>query len=265
MKRWGGLVRKEWALVKWFAIALIVINVGIAVVDSSPISLGRADDSTSYAFMTSGLWFQLHMYMGIVLVAVSYSRERPRVDIWLHSPAPYVQLVGAKAVVAASVVACSLLLTGIVIAIFNYVGGYWDGLSVLGELLLMLSMIITVALNSLLFIVITLFFMQVYQVLKSWIGKISIIVTVVLFQLSILIWAVIRSMDWFQVLKELGPIHGVRMAAGVVPRLYEPGSLLAVLVPESASLTVGSVLLYGVCTSILFISGSMLFEKKVRL
>lgn len=258
-------MRKEWALVKWFAIALIVTNVGIAVVDNSPISLGRADDSTSYAFMTSGLWLKLHTYMGVVLVAVSYSRERPRVDIWLHSPTPYAQLVGAKAVVAIVAVACSLLVTGFFISIFNYIGGYWDSSSIVDELLLMLSMIITVALNSLLFIVIALFFMQVYQVLKSWIGKFSIIVTVVLFQLSILIWAVIRFMDWFQVLKELGPIHGVRMAAGVVPRLYEPGSFLAVLVPESASLTVGSVLLYGFCTSILFISGSMLFEKKVRL
>ncbi len=258
-------MRKEWALVKWFAIALIVINVGIAVVDNSPISLGKADGSTSYAFITSGLWFQLHMYMAIVLVAVSYTREKPRVDIWLHSPAPYVQLVGAKAVVAVSAVACSLLLTGFVISIFNYIGGYWDGSSVVDELLLMLSMVIAVLLNSLLFIVITLFFLQVYQVLRSWIGKISIIVTVVLFQLSILIWAVIRFMDWFQVLKELGPINSVRMAAGVVPRLYEPGSLLAVLVPETASLTVGSVLLYGVCISILFFSGSMLFEKKVRL
>lgn len=258
-------MRKEWALVKWFAIALIVINVGIAVVDNSPNSLGRADDSTFYAFMTSGLWLKLHTYMGVVLVAVSYSRERPRGDIWLHSPTPYVQLVGAKAVVATVAVACSLLVTGFVISIFNYIGGYWDGSSIVDELLLMLSMIITVALNSLLFIVITLFFMQVYQVLKSWIGKISIIVTVVLFQLSILIWAVVRFMDWFQVLKELGPINGVRMAAGVVPRLYEPGSFLAVLVPESASLTVGSVVLYGVFTLILFISGSMLFEKKVRL
>ena len=258
-------MRKEWALVKWFAIALIVINVGITVLDNSHIFLGVADDSTSYAFMTSGLWFLLHTYMGVVLVAVGYSRERPRIDIWLHSPAPYVQLVGAKAVVAASAVACSLLLTGIVIAVFNYIGGYWDGLSILDELLLMLSMIITVLLNSLLYIVITLFFMQVYQVLKSWMGRFSILVTGGLFQLGILIWAVMRSMDWFQVLKELGPIHGVRMVGGVVPRLYEPGSLLAVLVPESASLTVGSVVLYGVFTSILFISGTMLFEKKVRL
>ena len=191
--------------------------------------------------------------------------RKTRIDIWLHSPTPYVQLVGAKAVVAAIAVFCSLVLTGIVITVFNYVGGNWDGLSILDELLLMLSMIITVALNSLLFIVITLFFMQVYQVLKSWIGRFSIIVTVVLFQLGILIWAVIRFMDWFQVMKELGPINGVRMAAGVVPRLYESGSFLASLVPESASLTVGSVLLYGVFTSILFIGGSMLFEKKVRL
>lgn len=258
-------MRKEWALVKWIAIALIVINVGITVLDNSHIFLGIAADSTSYAFMTSGLWLNLHTYMGGVLVAVSYSRERPRIDIWLHSPTPYVQLVGAKAVVAASAVFSSLVLTGIVISIFNYAGGYWDDLLMLDELLLMLSMIITVALNSLLFIVITLFFLQVYQVLKSWIGKFSIIVTVVLSQLSIVIWAVIRFMDWFQVMKELGPITGVRMAAGVVPRLYEPGSLLAVLVPESASLTVGSVVLYGVFTSILFISGTMLFEKKVRL
>ena len=42
MKRWGGLMRKEWALVKWFAIALIVINLGIAVVDNSHISLGSS-------------------------------------------------------------------------------------------------------------------------------------------------------------------------------------------------------------------------------
>ena len=213
-------MRKEWALVKWFAIALIVINVGIAVVDNCHISLGGVDDSTSYAFMTSGLWFQLHMYMGIVLVAVSYSRERPRVDIWLHSPAPYVQLVGAKAVVAVSAVACSLLLTGIVIAVLNYLAGYRDGLSILDELLLMLSMIITVALNSLLFIVITLFFMQVYLVLKSWIGKISIIVTVALFPLSTLIWAVIWSYGLASsVERELGPIYGVRTAAGSCTKL----------------------------------------------
>ncbi|WP_203248372.1 hypothetical protein [Sporosarcina beigongshangi] len=265
MKRWGGLVRKEWSLVKWFAIALIIVNIGIAVIDNSHIFAGVADDATSYAFMTSGLWFQLHMYMGIVLVAVSYSREKPRVDIWLHSPAPYVQLVGAKVVVATSAVACSLLLTGIVIAVFNYVGGYWDGLSVLGELLLVLSMIITVTLNSLLFIVITLFFMQVYLVLKSWIGKISIIVTVALFPLSTLIWAVIWSMDWLQVLRETGPIYGVRTAAGTVPNLYEPDFVLASLVPESAILTVGSVLLYGAFTSIFFFGGAVLFEKKVRL
>ena len=52
------------------------------------------------------------------------------------------------------------------------------------EILLMLSMIITVVLNSLLFIVITLFFLQVYQVLKSRIGRFSIIVMVVLFLLE---------------------------------------------------------------------------------
>ncbi len=265
MKRWGGLVRKEWALVKWITITLIVINVGITVLDNSGVILGGADDSPSYDFLTSGLWLKLHTYMGVALVAVSYSRERPRIDIWLHSPTPYVQLVGAKAVVAASAVACSLLLTGIVIAVFNYVGGYWDGLSVLGELLLVLSMIITVALNSLLFIVITLFFMQVYLVLKSWIGKISIIVTVALFPLSTLIWAVIWIMDWLQVLKETGPIYGVRTAAGVSPSLFETNFILGSLLPESASLTIGSVLLYGVFTSILFIGGSMLFEKKVRL
>lgn len=265
MKRWGWLVRKEWALVKGFAIALFVINIGVAVVDNSHIFLGIADDSTSYAFMTSGLWLHLHTYMGVVLVAVSYSRERPRVDIWLHSPTPYVQLVGAKAVVAASAVFCSLVLTGMVSAVFNYVGGYWGGLSIVDELLLMLSMIIAVVLNSLLFIVITLFFMQVYQVLKSWMGKLSIIATVVLFQLSVLIWAVVNIIDWFQGMKELGPIFGVHTAVGVLPSLHERNFILAGLLPETAILTVGSVVLYGVFTSILFIGGAVLFEKKVRL
>lgn len=170
-----------------------------------------------------------------------------------------------KAVVATVAVACSLLVTGFVMSIFNYIGGYWDGSSIVDELLLMLSMVIAVLLNSLLFIVITLFFMQVYQVLKSWIGKISIIVTVALFPLSTLIWAVIWIMDWLQVLRETGPIYGVRTAAGVSPSLFETNFILGSLLPESAVLTVGSVVLYGVFTSILFISGSMLFDKKVRL
>ena len=64
------------------------------------------------SFMTMDRGLLLHTYMGIVLVAVSYSRERPRIDIWLHSPTPYIQLIGAKAVVAAVAVACSLLFTG---------------------------------------------------------------------------------------------------------------------------------------------------------
>ena len=65
----------------------------------------------------------------------------------------------------------------------------------------------------------------------------------------------------FGAIKEMGPL---RMTEDVTFFEYNNYIFMG-LVPETALLSIGSLLLYIVTTTLYFVAGSILFEKKVRL
>ena len=245
---------------KWPVITLVLINIVITVLEISPVFAGLLDRNMIEILTSSNTWFNLNLYMIVVLLLVSLTDDMKRTDIWLHSNASILQLVGAKIVFAGLAVTCSLILCGIVIAVS---GGANASAT---EVLALIATIAVLVLNTLYVSIVAFFIWTVYQVLRLRIGRglLAMIVTLFLGIMGMFVWMVVWFMPWFQAIKEMGPIFELSTMTAGLPYLRESNFIVAGLFPESALMTVGSLLLYIGLSSGLFIGGAMLFEKKVR-
>lgn len=259
---WRGLLQKEWIFQKWTIISLILLNVLITVIETNSVIDRLLNWELSEVIKVSNTWFFLHMYLGLILLFSSLTNEMKQTDVWLHSPKSIFQLVGSKIAFAIIAVSCSFLLCGAVISISSYVGGAGSTLEIIFSYM---STTLVLILNAVFLIMISFFFWSVYQVLKSRLGYVAILLTLILFVSSIVLWAFIWFTDWFQSLREIGSIIDFRVIKSDLPYFTESNFMLAGLMPEDAILTVGSLFLYIVLSSALFIGGATLFEKKVRL
>lgn len=259
MNKWKGLLKKEWAFMKWPVITLVFINIMLTVLEISPVVSGVVDRNMIEILTSGNTWFNLNLYMGVFLLLVSLMNDMKRADIWLHSSASIMQLVGAKILFAGLVVTCSLVLCGIVIGVS---GGANSSAT---EVLAFMATITMLILNTVYVIIVAFFIWSVYQVLRSRIGSLAIVVTFVFWVVGMFIWTVVWFKPWFQEIKEMGPILELGPMTTGLPYLRETNLMLAGLMPESALMTVGSLLLYIGFSLGLFIGGATLFERKVRL
>jgi len=259
---WKGLFLKEWAFLKWTFLALLLLNVVITVLETSHIASGLLGGNMAEVISLSNLWFFLHMYLGLVLLFTSLMNEMKRVDIWLHSPRSVAQLIGSKILFSIAAVTFSFLISGLVISILTYFGG----VSSMSEVIVSyLGSTFLLVLNASFLIVIAFFFWSIYIVLHSRIGKISIFFTLFIIIMSVILWSLLWFTDWFQGIREMGILMDLRNMSGDFPFFTETNLVIAGLMPKGGTLSVGSLLLYIVLSSALFIGGTTLFQKKVRL
>ena len=120
MKGAKGLIQKEWILLKWGILALVLVN--IVIVMAAPSLINRAFglplNTFENSLIISGTWFVASLFVGVGILYTSLEKEMKQPDIWLHSPAPIWQLVGIKAVFAVAVTALILVLNGILLKYF---------------------------------------------------------------------------------------------------------------------------------------------------
>lgn len=258
--RWRGLIKKEWALQKWTVIGIIATIFVITFLGISPVSAGLYNETIAKRIFSDNTWFILHMYMGVFLLFTSLINDLKRPDIWLHSTASARRLIEAKIVFASLAVTISLLLSGTLMGISAFKSGAtWT------EMMLFGGMIFLLALNALYLMAIAFFIWSIYHVLRSRIGKYSILVTFLFVMVSTITWAVIWTTDGIQKMIEFWPLLTLDVATSAYPYLHETNFILSGLMPEKALITVGSLFLYIVISLGVFIAGASLFEKKVRL
>lgn len=258
MKSWIGLFKKEWVFMKWKVIALILVNAALAVLSVSHIFYAVPKDFTLESELFREMWMLIHLAIGVLLLFQSLTQEMKRPDTWLHSPASAWKLVGVKGLFAIFAVLCSLIICATIIGIFYFVGG--GTVSIVDGSVLLLGVISAILLNSIYVMALGFLFWSIYQVFYSRIGGFSILVTLVLFYVWTYGWGVLYFSEAFGWIKEMGPIH---MTEGVIFSGHDNYIFMG-LVPEVALLSIGSLLLYVVVTTIYFVVGSVLFEKKVR-
>lgn len=253
MERWKGLVRKEWALMKWGIVPLALLNGALVFLAINNTLYGLLESLIVDIKFVIGFGFLLHMIAAVTWFLDSLNKEMKRPDIWLHSPTSMWQLIGAKVVFITMIIGCSVLLCGTIVGVAHYMGG--GTASIVEGLVLLFSMAVVILLNAIYVMAVVFFFWSIYQVFRSrmdWFF--SVIIMFVVFILWAYAWGMIWFTDVFQTVKELGPLNGMM-----------PMMEINYIVPGIAILTIGNLVLHGVMTAIYFAVGSMLFEKKVRL
>ncbi|WP_342507389.1 hypothetical protein [Sporosarcina sp. FSL K6-2383] len=241
MKRWGGLVRKEWVLMRWGIVSFVLAFSAFIFLAYFHAFQGVLETIVGDIQNTMVFIFLLHMLAAVSWFLDSLNKEMKRPDIWLHSPMSMWRLVGAKVLFITIIISCSYLLCGTA--------------SIVDGLALFFSVGVVILLNAIYVMALVFFFWSIYQVFRSRIGWFFAVISMLV---VFIVWAYAWGMIWFssvfQTVKELGPLNGML-----------PVMEINYIVPGVAILTIGNLILHGVMTTIYFAVGSMLFEKKVRL
>lgn len=262
-----GLIQKEWILLKWGIITLVLLNVVIVV--AGPLLINRAFDLPLNTFENSqiitGVWFVFNMFVAVGVLLKSLEKEMRQPDIWLHSPAPMWQLVGSKAIFAVVITALLLVLGGLLLIITFLASDAYGIIPKSSGALSLLSVMISIFLKSIYIMALGFMLWSLYQVGRLRSSGLSVIFTTLLFFAGIFTGTVItelfRASRVLTAVKELGPVKLTN-----IPFYNEHNSYFFTgIVPDGVIFTVGGLILYGALTIVFFVVGAKLFEKKVRL
>lgn len=264
MKSWRGLIRKEWMLLRLGVTVITILSFFVILVGPSVVRMlfDAPGDFSSHALILGGTWIVFHLFLGAFVLFTSLGNEMKRPDIWLHSPASIVRLVGAKAAFASAVTAASLLWSGVLLGIAFFLSEVGGAITLEDGVLPLLSAMVAIFLRSIFVMGLGFFFWSIYQVLRSRIGSfLSGVVSYILLFLSAALWEKARITTIFDSLKTFGPVKWTNVTFYNESTSY----FFTGFVPDGVVFTVGGLLLYGTITVMLFMAGSVLFEKKVRL
>lgn len=267
MKEWKGLFAREWIIMRWGIIAFAFITAFIVLL--GPVISSRASgipqDFFTDTFVIVGAFLFLNIFIGAGVLCTSLGEEMKRPDIWLHSPASVLKLVVAKALFAASITSFILLIGVGLLGISYFLSDAIGTISASDALLSLLSAYIVILLVSIFVMAIGFFFWSCYQVIRSRFGKLSKFITSILFFVGIftgiLLWEKLRNRDLYDAIRDFGP---VKLTNAKFYNEYM-SQLFTGIVPEGFSFSIGILLVGSLFTAFLFVAGSLLFEKKVRL
>ena len=271
MKVWKGLFKKEWAIIKWGIIALALLNIVVVLLGPSIIHavFGVPQDVFNNTLVIVETWLYFNIFVGVGVLLTSLGHEMKRLDIWLHSPASMLRLVVAKALFATVVTGTLLLLGGGLLGISFLLSDAIGTISISNGILSVLSVLIELFLNSIVVMALGFFIWSIYQVIYSRTGNLSGFVTTSLVFLGAAMglylseaWGIGRAFaSLFQAADKFGPVKFTDVQVFKLHYSY----LFTGIAPEGVVFSIGSFLLGGLFTVLLFVAGSMLFEKKVRL
>lgn len=180
MRRFRGLVLREWQLhYKWLLTTCIICIGGTVGI---PILIKNYIDSSIHQETTIFIMALMVCIFSFIIVCVQFftnlKRELQHVDIWLHNPSPFYELLGAKGLFS--------LLTSIILNLIMsfeavVIASTASDISLLAELKFIVGMIFLSACFLFCLLPLTLLMFSCYVKLKKWIGKFSIIIVLIIF------------------------------------------------------------------------------------
>lgn len=239
-------------------LTILIVMVGPEIIH---FIFGVPKDFFENTLVIGSTWLVFGTVIGYGVLVTSLGKEMKQPEMWLHSPAPLLQLVGVKALFATFVTANLLLLNGILIVLSFLFSDRVGKVDLMDELLALLSVIIALFLISIFIMAIGFFFWAVYHVIRSYLGEFSIVLTFALFIGAAMLWEKLRALGLFDAVGTFFPIKATSTM------LYNESNsyFFTGIVPGGVITSLGSLLVYGTLTVVLFVVGAALFEKKVRL
>lgn len=259
---WRGLFFKEWMISRAEVMTLLILNAVIGI--SLPFIVGSVftipQDISDGFDVFIGIWLLAHLFIGLKLLYTSVNSELKHPDIWLHSQRSVFQLIGVKAMFAVFITAAMLIVGGVMLGVSVTLSSHEQPLSLIDSVLVSLSVMTATFLISIYITAMGFFFWSIYQVLRSRIGSIAVIVTPLIFLVYTYVLDKIRMPLVFDKITSFGSVKFTNSV------FYNEASqsLISVIVPDGVVFTIGAVLFYGFVAAMFFLVGSWLFEKKVR-
>ena len=264
MKQWNGLLKKEWILMKWPLLAMVII--GIAVLTVFPFlfirTFGLDVHFYEITLVMSFLWALAGTLVPMGTLLVLLEREMKRPDIWLHSTASIFKLIGSKMVFAALIGVVSFLIPTLVLAVeYNFIN---LPIFMMGDMFRFgVWFLITLFYASVAVMGFGFFLWVLYRLLKQVIRGFAVPATLLLFVFFIWLAARVGQTELYERIVQVGKVDLSKVATLQTPagESYESGHSLF----YTAEFYTGELVLDVLLMLAMFIGGAVLFEKKIRL
>ncbi|WP_248510602.1 hypothetical protein [Sporosarcina sp. NCCP-2222] len=262
----AGLLYKEWMQSRWIAISFLVVNIAIGAFSYAPLySNPRLDTVLEIKDMT-GMWFAIHMFIMAFILISSVNQEFLHLDLWLHTKMSLFRLVGMKAVLAILITLCSLIVCSLMTGLVYYMSHPSESISIGTALYVAAGIIVTLLINAVFIMAVSFFFWSFYQMVQSVLVSrlFALVMTAFLGVGAIVFWGAIYFSTPFQWLREAWPIMDTKFGINNLTFMEYRHFILTALIPESAFVTGGGLLLYGFFSLLLFMAGVFMLSRKVR-
>ncbi|MCG3087639.1 hypothetical protein [Sporosarcina cyprini] len=260
MKQWNGLLLREWLPIKWQMIGSFILFglglVGLPLFVSTFVE-GFKVNSFEIATVLCFVWAAFSVFVPLFTFFMLFYRDMKKPDLWLHSTASIYQLVGVKMVVAILVGLASLLLSVVVVAIWYVLTN--QPFIVFDELLFYGSLFISaVFLGSICLLLVGFFFVVLDQLMKPFVKGFSIVITLLLFILSVRLHSIFVSSRFYEMFILQGKLDMMDFKNQQID-LQESYFEIT-----GTTFYIGEWVFDFACLLVFFIVGAMLLEKKVR-
>ncbi|GGC81005.1 hypothetical protein GCM10007216_09400 [Thalassobacillus devorans] len=196
-KAFTGLWKKEWTLMKTYYLILLLVGLGFAVGVS-----GMVEDVQ--LFMLTAMVLILHMFILAALVMFSLNREADQLELFLHNPQSTYMLVGVKFLQSLSFMTVSMTVFGLITII---TAGDWIILSLRETALVVFIANIFILGQAILLAVFLLFLWVLHQVLKTYLGGLSILISILLFISLMAVTSWIRESSFYEQIAGWGTVQ----------------------------------------------------------
>jgi hypothetical protein len=181
MRRFLGLFVREWQIHYKWLLTTCIICIGVTV--GIPLLIKNYIDSSIHQETTIFMMALIVCFFSFIIVCIQFftnlKRELQHVDIWLHNPAPFYELLGAKGLFS---LLTSLILNLIMSFEAVIAASIVSHFSLLTDLKFIVGMTFLSVCVLFCILPFTLLMFSCYVKLKKWIGKFSVItVLIVLF------------------------------------------------------------------------------------
>ncbi|WP_313236525.1 hypothetical protein [Sporosarcina ureae] len=258
----GGLLHKEWIVLKWLLALIILLDV--VVITLAPLLTknfaGIPDTLYDTTHIIVGTWFALHIFSGVFMLFVSLKKEMKNLEMWLHSPHPMVQLVGAKVVFAILAALASLFFSSLLASIVLYVIGDWTMELAWSGVLALISVVLAISIKLVFMTMVGWFFWSVYKVVNSRTQFFSVPLVFIFFIITFVFWEQLRVSGLFDWLRTIVPVRLTNESFYNEHTSY----FFMGFVPNGIAFSLGNLVFYLIISFVLLMIGSAFFEKKVR-
>lgn len=262
MKRWNGLLKKEWLLMRsWLrgTVILSVILIGLSAFGLSVFVEKGFNFIPIFGF--SMLFFVLiSLFLPVSILLNSLWKEWKQSDVWLHSTSSAFQLFGAKVVFAATCGAVIVFMPALLFLIYVSIFGSPVVELSPGELRnFVVHFVCSFYTASIMIMVVGLLIGVFYQLMKPVMKGFTVPIIIVFFLIVNVIYEYMKESSLYQKVATFGPIGDPSKE----PMMIERENFF--MGPIEPVVYTGDVLLSLLFIIILFVTSVILFEKKVRL